>query len=193
MHPLAKHVSKTSSRYVKRHRALVHEITHAFNIWPDEFEVINLVRFSPKWSPKFPIQVSMSRPAAMDAAQADQADMRVYSDGSGIYGNIRAATMLYRDRELKAILKKNLGEEDGHMVFEPEVVGLSLVTDWVEKNICMVTIGSDSQAAIWETRSTRGVSGQHLVDKGHERVEAAWCRHRGLKIKLRWTPGMRGS
>jgi len=62
------------------------------------------------------MQVPASRLAAIEAAGAVQADVRVFSDGSGIDGNIGAATVLYRDREVKAILRKHLGREDRHTV-----------------------------------------------------------------------------
>jgi len=50
-HPLTRHVSKAVGRYVKRHRAMLHEVTHAFGIRPGDFEVVNPVRHGPKWRP----------------------------------------------------------------------------------------------------------------------------------------------
>jgi len=53
-------------------------------------------------------------------------------------------------------------------------------------------IGVDSQAAIQATRSMCGASGHHLVDRVHEWIWAALCKHRGLKVELRWIPGHMG-
>ena len=39
-HPLERHVARVENRYVKHHRALVHEILHAFGIHPAEYESI---------------------------------------------------------------------------------------------------------------------------------------------------------
>src|SRR5882672_10539292 len=79
-------------------------------------------------------------------------------------------------------------------VFEAEVVGLSLAVELVrtEENVGTAMISSNSQAAIQATQSTRGASGWHLVDTVHERIEAERCKHKGLNIELRWTPGHKG-
>jgi len=68
----------------------------------------------------------------LEAATWIQADVRVYSDGSGMDGDIGAATVLYRNGEMKAILKRHLGSEDRHTVFEAEVVGLSLAAELIQ-------------------------------------------------------------
>src|SRR5882724_7892832 len=117
-----------------------------------------------------------------------------FSDGSAIDGSIGTATVLYRDSELKSKLRKQLVGEDQHMVFEAELVGLSLATKLVrvEGNIHSAIISSDSQVVIWETRSMRGVSGQHLVDRVHEQLEAGMSRHSGMRVKVRWNPGHEG-
>ena len=39
-HLLEMHVWKAVGRYVKRHRAPLHEILHSFNIWPRDYEDI---------------------------------------------------------------------------------------------------------------------------------------------------------
>src|SRR5882724_9769399 len=52
-HPLAKHVQKATGRFIKQHRALVHEVLHAFDIWPANFEKIKPVRCDSKWEPSF--------------------------------------------------------------------------------------------------------------------------------------------
>jgi len=102
MHPLGKHVSKVANRYVKRHRAPLHKITHAYGIWPANFKTINPVRFGPEWGLSFPVEIPESRVAAIEAAQVVQADVKVFSDGLGIDSNISAATMLYKNGEVKS-------------------------------------------------------------------------------------------
>ena len=108
-HPLAKHIVKVAGRFIKKHRAPDHEITHAFAIWPSELKCISPVRFGPKWQPSFPITVPTSKPVAVEATKAAQADMKVFLDGSGVNGSIGAATVLYRNSELKVTLSKHIG------------------------------------------------------------------------------------
>ena len=117
-----------------------------------------------------------------------------FSDGSAIDGSIGTATVLYRDSELKSKLRKQLVGEDQHMVFEAELVGLSLATKLVrvEGNVHSAIISSDSQVVIWVTRSMRGELGGNLVDRVHEQLEAVMIRHSGMRIEFRGTPGHEG-
>jgi len=53
-------------------------------------------------------------------------------------------------------------------------------------------IGVVSKPAIRATRSMCRASGHHLVDGVHEWIQAALCKHRGLKVELRWILGHMG-
>jgi len=134
-----------------------------------------------------------SKPLVVEAMRTAQADMKAFSDGSGIDSGIGVAAVLYRNGELKATLRKHLGSEDCHTVFEAEVVGLSLAAKLVrrERNVQSVVISADSQAANQATRNMKGRSGQHQVDRLHEGIERVQQAHQGLRVKLRWTHGTR--
>jgi len=60
------------------------------------------------------------------------------------------------------------------MVFEAEVVGMSLAAELImsEASVNTATIRVDSQAAIRATINMWGSSGQHLVDRAHEQIAA---------------------
>src|SRR5882724_3545428 len=94
-HPLTKHVLWASGRYVKRHRASMKS------------------RYSDRTASRTSVQSGSgpngarihrpnppSKPAALEAATWIQADVRVYSDGSGMDGDIGAATVLHRNGEM---------------------------------------------------------------------------------------------
>src|SRR5882672_6358718 len=132
-HPLKKHVSRAANRNVKRHRAPLHEVTHVYNIRPADLEDICPVRFELKWCPQCTTQGPESRPEAIEATRTAQADIKVFLDGSGIGGSIGAATVLYRNGKLKPSLRKYLGREDQHMVYEAEVVSLTLAAELIRK------------------------------------------------------------
>src|SRR5882724_12788841 len=70
-------------------------------------------------------------------------------------------------------------------------MGLALVAELIraEGHIDEVEIGANSQAALWETTNTRGMLGQHLLDKYQGQLEAAQQRHGADTITIRWTPG----
>jgi len=102
--------------------------------------------------------VPASKPLVVKAARTAQVDMKAFSDGSGIDSGIGAATVLYRNGELKATLRKHLGSKDHHMIFKAEVIGLSLAAKLVrrERNVQLAVMGTNSQVAIQATRNTKG-------------------------------------
>jgi len=53
-HPLATHMTKVAKKYVKKHRALLHELLHTFKIDHNEYEKIRPIRTEPKWPPRYP-------------------------------------------------------------------------------------------------------------------------------------------
>jgi len=67
-HPLAKHVQRATGRFVKHHRAPAHEVLHAFNIQPADFERIKPVRCDSKWEPGLKVCRPGSRVAAVEEA-----------------------------------------------------------------------------------------------------------------------------
>ena len=56
----------------------------------------------------------------MEAAATAHTKVTVFLDGSGHDGQIRAATVLYRDRAEKKAVRKHMGSEECHTVFEAE-------------------------------------------------------------------------
>jgi len=73
----------------------------------------------------------------------------VFSDGSGHNGQIGATAVLYRGRVEKKTLRKHMGSEENHTVFEAELISISLATELIkyERHEQMATIRADSQVA----------------------------------------------
>jgi len=53
----------------------------------------------------------------------------VYSNGSGIGGEVGMAAVLFRNGEEWRVLGKYLGKEEHHTVFKAEVMGLTLTAE----------------------------------------------------------------
>jgi len=96
---------------------------------------------------------------------ADRSEVLVFSDGSGHEGGVGAVAMLYRGRVEKCVLRKFMGSEETHMVFEAELLGLSSATEMLkgETLVWSLTIGVDSQAAMWATRHRRATLGKYFI------------------------------
>ena len=130
----------------------------------------------------------------MEEAKKLTGGMRVFSDGSCIDGMVGAAAVLFRQGTEAGILRKNMGAECWHTVYEAEVVGLTLAAELLkrERFVEATTIGADSQAAIRAMSNTRGKPGQHLVDQLHKKVEEVHSRHGSNVVEIWWIPGHEG-
>ena len=118
----------------------------------------------------------------------------VISDGSGKDGQIGAATVLFRDRVEHSSLRKHLGSQEHHTVFETELRGLSLAAELIkaEGHMHMAMIGADSQAVVLAITHGRGAPGQYLAVGLHQQIAGAWCKHPSIEIEVRWMLGDEG-
>ena len=99
--------------------------------------------------------------------------------------------VLYRGSIEKKTTKKFMGSEDRHMVFESELLGLSLAVELIKdkRQIWTLTLGIDSQAALHAIRNRRATPGQYLAESFHEQIEAVQHKHPSIEITMRWMPG----
>ena len=77
--------------------------------------------------------------------------IRVYTDGSGIKGQIGAAAVLYWDGVLKRTRRLRLGSMKHHIVYEGEGIGLLFGLELIreeEEADGLITIGIVSGSAI---------------------------------------------
>ena len=77
-------------------------------------------------------------------------ETKVYSNGSCINGKVGAAVVMFKKGEEQCILRKHIGDEFQHTVYEAEVIGLTLAAELIrqERFIEAAVIGADNQAAI---------------------------------------------
>jgi len=98
-HPLATHANKAARKYVKRHRAPLHELLHSNKIDPNEYEVIRPIRPSPKQSPRYSIQIPADRNLVPEKLMKFNQETKVYSNGSCIDGKVGAAAVMFKKGE----------------------------------------------------------------------------------------------
>jgi hypothetical protein len=111
---------------MKKHKYLLHEIMHAFDLIPEPMEKIETVLRGPKWSPSFLINIPENKEDAVKVEKTNTTTLKVYLEGSAIDGGVGAAAVLYKNRKVAKVVKKHLGSTDEHMVFEAELVGASM-------------------------------------------------------------------
>ncbi|KNZ76769.1 hypothetical protein J132_08680 [Termitomyces sp. J132] len=93
-----------------------------WGVHPKDMETIEVMRLPPDW--KCPIKVihGEMEEEVVKREGNNKADIRIYTDRSGYKGNVGVAVVLYRGREKAKVMRKFLGSEEKHMVFEGECV-----------------------------------------------------------------------
>jgi len=119
-HPLERHMSWATTRYIKRHRAPLHEVLHMAQVQPSEFEDILFSRHSPKWELSFPIHIPVNREGAIQEA----------------------------NEILKLHLGKETEHTVFEAELVSLVLAAKLVRMERNVNVCMAVLGVNSQAAI---------------------------------------------
>ncbi|KAG2045803.1 ribonuclease H-like protein, partial [Suillus hirtellus] len=117
-------------------------------------------------------------------------DLRVYSDGSAIDGEVGGAAVMMRNDEIVGERIFYLGSDQEHTVYEGELVGIILAVE--EGGNGTMALGIDNQAAIFATRAFASRPGHYLMDKFHDDLRRLIPAHDVRKLKVRWTPGHQG-
>jgi ribonuclease HI len=167
---------------------------HDFNIRPDLLETITPGRFDPKWRPEFVVRIAGSREDAIAMDDNDSAAIQVYSDGSGMEGQIGAGAVLYRNGVQKRSLRMLLGSEEDHTVPEAEGIGLILGLELIraESRATRVSLAADNLASITRTTDTKATPAHYIWDIFHNRWKMVMRKHSGIRMCIRWVPGHEG-
>ncbi|QRV88338.1 ribonuclease H-like protein [Ceratobasidium sp. AG-Ba] len=191
--PIRKHLTK-AKKYVKRHRSALHELLQAFNILPTTFAPAPESPATPKILRILNPTIPSSRESAMTAAGNVNAEVRIYSDGSGIDGGIGAAAVLCRDGHPNKILRHHLGSDKRHVVYEAELVGAMLALHLLanERNVESAWIGIDNQAVLHTMRSPVINAAPHLVLAIADLAKRLTRTHPGLTVTTTWVPAHEG-
>jgi ribonuclease HI len=193
-HPLAPHVKKAARRKPRRHPSPLHDILHAYNIDPPSIEKIAATRLSPQWHSPLHIRIAPSVSKAVEEEDQDRSDIRIYTDGSGLEGNVGAGAVLYRDGSRKSSLRYRLGSLTRHTVYEGELGGLILGAELLRKlrRVYEVTFYVDNQASILALKSFRRGPGHYMIDIFLKLITRILKSNPYAFIAVRWIPGHEG-
>jgi len=112
----------------------------------------------------------------------------------GIDSKVGTAAVMFKQGEELQVLRKHVGDECQHIVYEAEVIGLTLAAKLVagENFVEDAIIGADNQVTFHALESTKGSPGQHLVHRLQEKVEEIYDKHTHDTLEIWWTPGHEG-
>ena len=126
----------------------------------------------------------------------DMADLRMYSDGSGIEGMAGAATIVFRDgQEVKSVCYL-LGPLTCHTTYEAEVVSVLLARELIHRKCSALstTIRLDNQAIIQALGGRSTKPAQALLNLVHE-GSSDWLTSNSLgwrQLGIHWVSGHNG-
>ena len=193
-HPLTPYVCHAATTCPQKLASPLHHIMDACNFHPDNIETINPVCQTPKWQLNFKIHIPPSKEAAI-LEDNDTAFIKIYSDSSGIEGNIGASAVLYcwkNGMTTKRVLHYCLGPDTRHTVYEGEVVGEIMAQQllYTEPHGFghRVSMYVDNQASILSTQSIKPTPGHYLLDALHNKVSHTKEKFRNIDITVRWIP-----
>ena len=136
---------------------------------------------------RFTTKIDKSREVSINSESQDDADFKIFSDGSGHDNGIGSAAILYKKGRIRPVKKLQvyLGSPDKHNTYEAEVVGAILAL-WMLENTPevvgkKVTLYIDNQALIMAVRSPKATSGQYLLNSLRQAANRVGCY-----LSIRW-------
>ena len=131
----------------------------------------------------------------MEEETGDSAFVRLYSDGSGIKGNIGSVAVLYRrknDIETKCTMRYCLGPKTKHTVYKGEIAGAIMAQELLHKQLsgfgCHVFMYVDNQASILATQMKARNPGHYLLDILHTKLTRNKRKFHNLGVTIWWIP-----
>jgi ribonuclease HI len=195
-HPLAKHVQRSSNRYVKSHRSPLHELMNFYQLKPETIEKRTTLRHDPRWQPGYTTTINTNLVSAIRKAKFGEELYRVFTDGSGYKGGIGAAAILYKGEQEVTALRYYLGTAAQHTVYEAEAVALLMGSHLLSKKRLLgptnAWIGLDNQAVIQASTSFRSRPGHYIIDEVQKSANALLKKKPNLSIEVAWCPGHKG-
>ena len=185
--PIHQIVQKAKRNPPTKHPGPIDILLKEFSLRDISTETIRPMASLKKTSTQFSTSIEISREGSIDFESRDDADFRVYSDGSGHDNGIGAAAILYkrgRARPLKS-LKAHLGTSEKHNTYEAEIIGATLAV-WVLENTPetlgkKISLYIDNQSLIKAVLAPKATPGQHIL------IPLRSAANRiGRNLTLRW-------
>jgi ribonuclease HI len=185
-----KRASTSTSRI---HISPLEYLTRTFSDYtPSSMETIHPYVRPPWWIPNTNIEISSNKKEAKqrhDEAVHDPNTICIYTDGSGIDGQIGAAAVC---QTTSVTRKQYIGTESSHNVYAAELAAIKLAVDIVQaapRTYDKCVIYTDSQPAIKATAKPGQQSGQSILTSVIDAFETLQYQQPDIEISLVWVPG----
>jgi ribonuclease HI len=192
-HPLHRKIATAKRSPPSSHMGPMDNLVKMFGLGKTKMETISPVTDDPYLSPRFSARVSGSREGSIESEKKDDADFKIYTDGSNHDGGVGAAAVMVKKDNPRPVksLKARLGSVTEHNSHEAEIVGgilaMALITATPETSHKRVSIYLDSQAFVATSTHPKATSGQYLLQDFSAEANSSRA-----KIKVRWISGHSG-
>lgn len=184
-HPIHSIITATRENPPKKHASPIANLLRIFKLTQTKVETVLPAAQCDHTKPTYTTRVAKSRKESVTYEKKDDADYRVYSDGSGLNDGTGAAAILYVKGRLTPIsqMKYYLGPLTKHNTYEAEAIGAILATRLLSN--CPETTGKkaslyiDNQSIIAAMTNPKAKSGQYLIKHLNLLANALAC-HLGL-------------
>ena len=196
-HPLYRAIHRAAGNYPRKHASPLHDVLHISKVLPFSIETIDCRPRHPIWKPPFYIDIAPTREDAIKADRDSEADVKIYSDGSGKDGKIGAAAVLYFGFRTPRTARFHLGRANQHTVYEGECVGQLLgirllYESGINLNRREISIGIDNQALIKRHANHARGPASYVTEEVYKLVSSLAARYPRATFTVRWTPGHSG-
>jgi ribonuclease HI len=189
-HPLHEAVLQASTSRPDKLLSPLDNLSNIFQLDPTSMEKILPTTRRSHHAPRFQIAMEDTREESIEMEKQDDADYRIYTNGSGNDENTGAAAVIYKKGHATPlkILQYHLGPKDEHNSYKAELVG-GILGAWMaasypETRGKTVLLYTDNQSLLKAIIKIGSKSGQHLVKALEEMASAVHC-----KLTLRWISG----
>jgi len=196
-HPLAREVKRASKICPKVYPSPLNSLFRATKINTDRLETIGTVSKHPSWKSPIPRTVAPTKEEALKAENENDADFKLYSDGSAHDGQVGAAAILQYGFRPTRVARYYLGPITKHTVHEAEGVGQLLAirllqTERAEIRHSDITLGVDSQSSIMAHDARKPRPGSHITEAVQQLYQKVKASRGNINLRINWIPGHKG-
>ena len=186
-HPLYQIIRKAQRYPPTKHLSPLNTLITQLGLKNKRIETIQPAVTLTKRKPSFTVKIDENREDSIKFEAHDNADYKLFSDGSGHENGIGSAAILYERNRLRPLrsLQAFLGTPNKHNTYEAEAVGAILALWLIHTTPDLigrkVTLYIDNQSIISALSTPKSTSGQHLLN-----LLRTSANETGCKLTIRW-------
>ena len=195
-HPLHARLHRMRRRkQAKTFKSPVDDLVAEFKVDKIRMETTAAIRRPPYWEFSGTCRIARTEEEAIEEEEHDNADLKIYSDGSGLEKVIGASAVLFRDGVERRSRRFRLGKDDSHEVYDGEGVGIlsglsiaRIEGREIQRVLRSISVYVDNQAAIRALEIRHPGPSHYIWDAIDQELGLLIAEHPGVQVTFRWIP-----